>query len=162
MTAKDALKSGIAAADMILGKYVADLSDADLFVRPVPGVNHLAWQLGHLIVGEQHFIEIVSPGTSPKLPEGFAAAHSKETIGVDDPSKFYTVAQYKELWEAQRKATLAALEAFPDEELDKADPKYPPFAPTAGAIFGLCSWHPLMHTGQFVPVRRILNKPVVI
>ena len=31
---------------------VSDLSDADLLVRPVPQANHIAWQLGHLILQE--------------------------------------------------------------------------------------------------------------
>ena len=29
---------------------VSDLSDAELLVRPVPQANHIAWQLGHLIL----------------------------------------------------------------------------------------------------------------
>jgi hypothetical protein len=34
--------------------------------------------------------------------------------------------------------------------------------PTMASMFILTATHPLMHAGQFVPVRRALGKPVVI
>ena len=36
--------------------YVQDLADADLLLRPVPGINHIAWQLGHLITGSKKML----------------------------------------------------------------------------------------------------------
>jgi len=49
MTAKDAIKELFKGNASIMDTYLADLSDADLLVRPVPAANHAAWQLGHLI-----------------------------------------------------------------------------------------------------------------
>ena len=90
-------------------------------------MNHIAWQLGHLISGERHFAELISPGSCPALPEGFDEAHSKEAAKGDDPSKFRTLAEYQSLWKDQRAATLAVLDAVPDADLEKADPdKFPP------------------------------------
>jgi DinB superfamily len=163
MSPKDALKLGIGMSDFIINAYIGDLSDADLLIRPVPGMNHIAWQLGHLISAEHRFVEMVSPGSCPPLPEGFDAAHSKETAKVDDPSKFLPLAKYQELWKAQRAATLAVLDGYPEANLDKADPdKYPPFAPTVAALLAMSGTHALMHCGQFVAVRRQLGKPVTI
>ena len=34
------------------------------------------------------------PGAAAKLPEGFSAKHSKETTGVDDPTKFCSKQEY--------------------------------------------------------------------
>jgi hypothetical protein len=163
MNPKDALKLGIGMSDYIINTYIGDLSDADLFLRPVPGMNHIAWQLGHLIAAERHFIEMVKPGSCPPLPEGFAEAHTKETSKLDDPSKFCTLAKYQELWKSQRAATLEALDSIAESDLDKTDTeKYPEWAPTVAALIAMCGTHALMHCGQFVPVRRILGKPVVI
>lgn len=163
MSPKDALKLGIGMSDMIIGTYIGDLADADLLVRPVPGMNHIAWQLGHLISAERNFMEKLMPGASPPLPDGFDAAHSKETAQIDDPSKFLPLAKYQELWKAQRAATLAVLESFPESDLDQTDPeKYPPFAPTPAALLAMSGTHALMHCGQFVAVRRQLGKPVTI
>ena len=42
----------------------ADLSDADLLVRPAPSANHIAWQLGHLIASERNLVEAAAPGST--------------------------------------------------------------------------------------------------
>ena len=36
------------------------------------------------------------------------------------------------------------------------------YAPTIGAVFNLIGLHAMMHAGQFVPVRRMLGKPILI
>jgi hypothetical protein len=155
MQAKDAIRLTLDNSDMILGRYVEDLSDADLMQRPAEGMNHLAWQLGHLISAERSFVESARPGSCPALPEGFEQAHSKETIGSDDPKKFRTKDEYVRLWKAQRAATKAALNALPDDQLDAPGPEqFRSFMPTVGAIFIMAGFHALLHVGQFVLVRR--------
>jgi hypothetical protein len=42
-----------------------------MLTRPVPGANHPAWQLGHLIVAETNAVNLVKPGAMPELPAGF-------------------------------------------------------------------------------------------
>ncbi|MEW4568714.1 DinB family protein [Tautonia sp. JC769] len=163
MNAKDAIRNTIDMSAMIVDSYLKDLSDADLLVRPVEGMNHMAWQIGHLIGAERHFVELIRPGTSPALPADFPEGHGRDKFTEDDPAKFYSVAKYQELWGAQRQATLALLDSLSDEDLDRVDPeKFPPFAPTVGALMNMVGGHPLMHAGQFVAVRRKLGKPVAI
>src|SRR5262245_60077800 len=123
MNANDAIRAASQVSSIVLKTYIADLSDADLFERPGPGCNHLAWQLGHLISSEGALLDMVQPGTSIKLPEGFAAKHSKETIGVDDPKKFYTKQEYLDLIDKVQTATFAALENVSDSDLDKPGPE---------------------------------------
>jgi len=161
MTAKDLIKSAFGHSDLIIKRYLDGLTSPDLMIRAVPGMNHLAWQIGHLISSERHLIELIRPGTAPALPDGFEEAHSKETVGVDDPSKFLSLEEYLPLWQTQRKATLALLDALPDEELDREEPgKFPPFAPTVGQLMFLAGSHPILHAGQFVAVRRRLGLPI--
>ncbi len=163
MSPKDALKLSIGMSDMIINTYIGDLSDSDIFIRPVPGMNHIAWQLGHLISAERSFAEKVKAGSCPALPAGFDEAHTKETATIDDPAKFYSLSKYKELWKAQRAATLSVLESVPESDLDKTDPeKFPEWAPTVAALLAMSGTHALMHCGQFVAVRRQLGKPVLI
>src|SRR5262245_22245559 len=97
MNAKEAIKSTILGCDMIWQPYVQDLKDEELLVRPVPGANHLAWQLGHLIDSERTMMEGLTPGTSPALPAGFTTMHSRENAGVDDPKKFLKKDEYLKL-----------------------------------------------------------------
>jgi hypothetical protein len=162
MNAKDAIRATLEMSDHVIEAYLGDLKDEDLCVRAVPGMNHIAWQLGHLIVSERHFVELVRPGTSPALPEGFADAHGKEGAKSDDCGRFLTRDGYLALWKAQREATRAAIEAVPEADLDRTDAQYPPYAPTVGALLNMAGVHALMHAGQFVAVRRVLDKPVTI
>eukprot|EP00475_Leptophrys_vorax_P033097 TRINITY_DN51799_c1_g1_i3.p1 TRINITY_DN51799_c1_g1~~TRINITY_DN51799_c1_g1_i3.p1 ORF type:complete len:164 (-),score=13.06 TRINITY_DN51799_c1_g1_i3:364-855(-) len=163
MNAKDAINGSMEMGYMVLKKYVADLDDADLMHRPAAGCNHLAWQLGHLISSEAGLLNQVCPGSAPELPAGFAEAHKKDKAESNDPSKFGTKQQYLELLDKVRDATKAALAKLSDADLDKPGPEeMRSFCPTVGSFFTLIATHPLMHAGQFVPVRRALGKPIVI
>jgi hypothetical protein len=163
MTTKDALKYQMDTGLMVLKTYVSDLSDADLMIRPAKAANHLAWQLGHLISSEVHLLNGICPGAAIELPAGFANAHSKDSIGIDDRSKFLDKQTYLDLLDKQRAATKAALDKLPDADLDKPGPEnMRRICPTVGTVFGLIGGHVLMHSGQFVTVRRMLGKPVLI
>ena len=120
MNSRDAIKLNIDCANMICQSYLADLTDADLLVRSVPGMNHIAWQLGHLIVGEHEMTEAAFPGSMPALPAGFAEKYTKDTSRLDSASAFHTKDVYLKLAAEQRAATLAKLESLTDADLDKA------------------------------------------
>src|SRR5437764_3269465 len=110
MNGPQAIQAALKSSQFLLPMYLGDLSDADLLVRPAPGANHLAWQLGHLITSEPHLVKDALPGAKyPQLPKGFAEQHAKETAAVDPPRGFYPKAQYLELYAATRGATLAAV-----------------------------------------------------
>src|SRR5262249_35490765 len=67
MTAKEVVRTSLDMDLQLLGMLLADLSDADLLVRPVPGANHIAWQMGHYLVAETSFQAAVG-GPSYELP----------------------------------------------------------------------------------------------
>ena len=159
MTAKDVFRTTIEMAHSMTQGYLADLSDADLLLRPVPGMNHIAWQLGHLIASEHHMISALGH-TMPELPAGFEAAHKKETAGSDDPKRFWKKEEYLSLWRSIHDGSLAAIKNTPDADLDKPAPEnMRSYAPTVGAVFNLIGGHELMHSGQLVAVRRKLGRP---
>jgi DinB superfamily len=162
MTTKDTIRNTLDMSQMIIGSYIGDLSDADILIRPVPGMNHIAWQLGHLISSERYSTELLRPGSAPPLPAGFDDAHKTENAGSNDASQFYSVAKYQELWKAQREAFLALLNSTDESDFDRTDEKFPSYMPSVGAILNMAGVHALMHCGQFVAVRRLLNKPVTI
>jgi hypothetical protein len=163
MNAKDAIRSSANVSMMVLKAYVSDLDDSELLRRPTKGCNHIAYQLGHLISSEVQMLEMVAPGKSIRLPEGFAEAHSADRAGDDDPAHFRDKATYLELFDNVREATLAALEAYPESDLDKEGPEeMRSFCPTMGDMFTLIATHPLMHAGQFVILRRQLGKPILM
>jgi len=164
MTGKDVLKSALSSTQHMLGMFVADLSDADLLARPVPNANHIAWQLGHIIVGEHSFVSVAGGGALvPKLPEGFAEKHTKKTASEDSPGAFFTKVEYMDLANKTREAALATLDKLNDADFDKPTTgDIARFAPTIGSVFMLIANHTMMHAGQFSVVRRKLGKPVLL
>jgi len=158
MNAKGVLDLVMEYGDMVTRAYVGDLSDADLLVRSVPGSNHIAWQLGHMIAGTAQMLGELGH-KPPALPEGFEAAHGKETASSDDPDKFATKATYLALMGEIKAACLAAIDATPESALDQPGPEsMREYAPTVASALCLLGGHWLMHVGQFVPIRRKLGK----
>ena len=112
-TAKNLLRQSIEMGHMVTRAYVEDLTDAELLVRSVPGSNHVAWQLGHMIGSVRGMLAGLGR-PAPALPNGFEAAYTRETSASDDPAKFATKAEYLALMGQMKAASLAAVEATPE------------------------------------------------
>ncbi len=159
MKTKDVIRRAIQSTDMVVGKYLGDLTDAELLVRPVPGANHIAWQLGHLIQAENYLVELTVPGSMPALPDGFRERYTKETAQLDDPKAFLTKNEYEQLMRQQRAATLAALDKVSEDDLEKPAPEaISAYVPKVLDVFLLQGNHVLMHAGQWAVTRRKLGR----
>jgi hypothetical protein len=154
----DVLKRNL---DMFMGT-ISDFSDADLYVRPCPGANNPAWQIGHLIGAETWMISQVDPNAMPKLPDGFDKKFSKENCTKDEPGCFGTKAELLELLGKTRNATIAWVKTLSPADLSKPGPaKMIQFCPTIGHLVELLPSHFAMHMGQMQVARRKLGKPVI-
>ena len=159
MNTREAIKAGIDLGKMIADSYIGDLTDEEMMVRPHPNCNHIKWQIGHLIASENNMIENSIPGSMPALPDGFAEKYTKETSTSDDPQAFHSKSELLELYETQRKATLAALEKASDSDLDQPTPEaMQAYAPTVGSAFNMQGAHWTMHAGQWAVIRRKLGR----
>lgn len=160
MDAKDAILTTYETADMLTQAYLSDLTPQELMTRPAPDANHVAWQLGHLISSERHLVEAGLPGSMPDLPAGFAERHTKDTAGSDNPSDFLTKDEYFKLAKEMRAATLKVLEGISSADLDKpVSGGVPPFIKKVGDALLTAGTHWIMHTGQWVVLRRKLGRP---
>lgn len=160
MNFKDSIRSSLNVADFMVQGYLADMTPQDLMLRPVPDANHIAWQLGHLISAERHLVEAAAPGTMPPLPDGFAERHTKDTAASDKPADFLSKDEYMKLAKDVRAATLNVLDQFSEADFDKpVTGRVPPFVMCAGDCFVTIGPHWIMHTGQWVVVRRKLGRP---
>jgi len=158
MIAKDILRQVVEFGHMVVRLYISDLSDAELLVRSVPGSNHIAWQMGHMITGTQHMLKALGQ-PAPDLPAGFEAAYTHETSASDDPAKFAAKAEYLALAEEMKTASLKAIDATPESALDQPGPEsMRQYAPTVASVLTILGNHWLMHSGQFIPIRRKLGK----
>lgn len=160
MNLKEVMKSNCGMARMLTTEYTSDLTQAEWLTRPVPAMNHITWQLGHLISSEHRFVSGCG-FPMPALPADFAERYTKETATSDDLAKFHSKEQLLKLYDEVRKGTLAAIERATDADMDKPGPEgVRDFAPTVGSVFLLAGQHEMMHAGQFVAVRRKLGRPV--
>ncbi|MCA9047196.1 MAG: DinB family protein [Planctomycetaceae bacterium] len=162
MNAREAIRLNIDMAQFCCNAYLEDLTDEELMQRPTPGCNHINWQIGHLVTADHDMVDAVAPGAMPALPDGFAARYAKETADSDDASAFCTKAELQAAAKTQLQAALTALDSMTDEALSAAAPeRFREYAPTVGAVFSLLGSHWMMHSGQWVVVRRQLGRPAM-
>jgi hypothetical protein len=161
MTGKDAMTYWLKSTKDMLSMFLAELSDADLQVRPVPEANNIAWQIGHLIASESA-LGAEMGYKYPPIPPVIQVLGSGASAQTHPDGGNLTKAQYIDLFNKARDATLAGLAAMPEADLDKPNEGIMKrMAPTYGALLGLLGNHTMMHCGQFSVVRRALKKPVL-
>jgi hypothetical protein len=144
-----------------LNMTLADFSDADFFVRPCPGANHTAWQLGQVCTAERFFVGKYDP-SFPPTPAGWDKKFTKETAGNDDHSFFPKKGELLADLAKVRSATVAWVKTLKPTDLSKPGPEQlKDFAPTLGRVIALVIDHTTMHVGQFQVIRRKLGKPIL-
>ncbi len=159
MNAKDAARTAMTIADFMVETFLGDITPEEMLVRPAPNANHLAWQLGHLISAECRLVEAAAPGSMPPLPAGFAERHTKETAGSNNAADFFSKDEYMKLAKTVRASTLKALDSLDDSDLDKpVAGRVPPFVKRAGDCFVTVGSHWVLHSGQWVVLRRNLGR----
>ena len=163
MRAAEVVKIALKSTQENLHMYLADVTDAELTVRPVPGANNIAWQLAHLCTAEGFLLGDQLPGVKyPEVPAAIASLGSDRTGKVDPPGGYASKAQYLECFDSLRAATIAAVDKIADADLDRPTTNMmAKYAPKLADLLLLTANHTLMHGGQFTVGRRALNKPVV-
>ena len=160
MNAKDAIRSNFNLSNMVWQSYVQDLTDEEMLERPVPNINHVKWQLGHLISSEHGLLSAICPGTAADLPAGFADRYTNDTAGSDDAATFDSKEELLTVFETQRAATLKALDDMPEEQLGAIAPdSLQRVCKTIGDVWILMGGHYSMHAGQWAVIRRKLGRP---
>ncbi len=163
MDTRSAITTALNTSMTVMGSYVSDFSAKDLEQFPGDGCNSIGWQLGHILVGQTGLLEMISPGSAPSLPEGFAEKYSKDTGSTIPDGGFPEVADFMKLFEPLNAAIVATVKGMTDSDLDQPGPeRLRSMFPTVGDVLVLVAMHPMMHAGQIVPVRRKLGKPILI
>lgn len=161
MRAIDIVAKDVTRSFEMLKNHLADFSDADMLVRPVPGANHVNWQIGHLVGVEAKTCELVGVA-GPKLPEGFRDRYNKETASSDDAAKFVKKDELLALMGQASEAIAKWVASLSDADLAKpTPPPFNSFCPTLGDLATLTASHRMMHLGQVQVIRRKLGKKVL-
>jgi hypothetical protein len=163
MKTHEAILSNLQSARFIMSRYLEDLRDEDLIVRPHPHAHHAAWQLGHLVLSESQMLRAIYPDAACGVSPEFLTKHEVSAASKAQLSDFYPKSDYLSLMQQVRSATVAAVAKFSEQQFSEPGPeRMRNYAPTIGAVFLAIANHEIMHTGQIAVIRRALGKPVVI
>ena len=162
MTHTELMSDVLARDGEILKMTVADFSEEDMLVRPVPGANHAAWQLGHLIASSVFLVGAVAPDVIPQSVAREVERYSGKTASVDDPAFFHSKSELLELFSQAYSAAGEWVKILAIEDLARPTPgRVADFAPTVGHVALMLASHVMMHVGQMQVIRRKLGKPLL-
>jgi len=160
MNAIELLIQTLQATHQFVNDALADFSDADLLVRPVPNANHAAWQLTHLVVSEVQMTKMAVPTASmPTLSPDVLRQAGKEAAALNNAADFLKKAELLALFAQVRQAVIAGVKTLSESDLDK--PTGIPHSPNVGQFLFLLNGHLIMHLDQIQVIRRKLGKPIL-
>jgi hypothetical protein len=162
MSFNQTVRNSLVRAYELIRLLLSDLSDADLFIRPVPQANNIAWLLGHLILHERRWISSLNLGALyPELTPRFEEQH-KDAAGLNAPEDSLTKAEYFDLLAKTHEATMACLANLSAHDLDRqAIGDLAERGQTVADAFMLVASNMGMRAGLITIVRRKLGKPVL-
>jgi hypothetical protein len=130
-----------------------------MLYRPLPGINHISWQLGHLISSEHSLVDKTAPGKMSPLPAGFAERHKKDQAASDERAGLLSKEEYQKLAKQVRAEAIQIIESATPADYDRPISGVPPFLKTNGEVYLFLGAHWLMHAGQWAVIRRKLGRP---
>ena len=143
---------------------LSDIPEKDWFCMPVPGVTHIAWQVGHLASAQYHLTLQRIRGKQTEDRDLFPTDRFVELFGrtstpIADSGKYPTPAQLRKTLEQISVQAGKELPPLTDEQLDEpADPSKPhPVVTTKLSSLLWCSHHEFLHAGQIGLLRRMLG-----
>src|ERR1035437_6700439 len=104
-------------------KLVADLSDDQMVVQPAPKTNHPAWVLGHLLITEHSFLNLIAAEAPPAwIDDAWRATYGGNSTPVADKAKYKPKAFYIEKLAAVREKIITRLKAMKPEDFLREHP----------------------------------------
>ena len=153
----DMLAFGLSNSQVVLKRYVADLSPQEYLHRLAPNANCAAWTVGHLAMTDRRALQLLG-APLPPIPEGFDRRFSRDE-GCPQAQDFGDVAQIVSVFDEHRNRLIAVTKTASPEQLDRKLEKPIAFATTFAEALTFLAIHTSMHAGQIVMIRRSLGRP---
>lgn len=161
---KDVIIEQLRSGQLFIEKLTEDLSDAEYFVPPIEGANHVGWILGHIACSEDWALSLVT-GSKLRIPQSAHDMFRGRSKCVPDAPKYPSRKEMDELFGNNRAETVEVLKAFDDNKWGDPLPEDVPrdFFPTLGSLWGTLGTHQFWHIGQITVCRAAMKKkPVLI
>ena len=146
-------------------RYTVHLLDsvpeAEWFRMPAGGVTHVAWQVGHLAIGQYRLalLRLRGPraGDGELISDDFQGLFRATSLPEAGPAKYPTAAAIRAVFDRVHERVLAELRDFPEAELSAPLTLAHPLAKTKLESLFWCAHHEMVHAGQVGLLRRLLG-----
>ena len=158
----EAMAYSLRAAKLFLHRMIDDLKPDELLAQPLPGINSIAWMLGHLALVDRRQMKWLGLTELPALPEGFEAQFKTTGTpagvqsGLGEPSTIVAI------FDAHRDALIAALPSVDPSVFTQPTEVIRPWFGDKGEASLFMSLHTMLHVGQISTIRRALGYPPLI
>jgi hypothetical protein len=135
----------------------------DWFRQPPDGVSHIAWQVGHLAMGQYRLALDRIRGPRPQdaglISEEFLRLFGRDSVPDPNPAKYPSQSEIRSVYERVHEQVLRELPSLDDAELDQ--PILKPHSLVKTKLWSLlwCAQHEAVHAGQIGLLRRQLGYP---
>lgn len=156
----DAILNSMSLRIRDIRSLVADLDEEQMTAQPVPGMNHPAWTIGHVVYSFQAIGEEL--GIEPWLSEEWIALFGQGRALADDPKVYPNKQELLTALDDGQERIVRTLKATSDETLagPLPDVRYREMFPTLGhAVMNCLAGHLAIHVGQLGAWRRAMRLP---
>lgn len=160
-TLNDTIAFVLKASQARLHMYIDDLKPAEFAHQPFPGVNSIAWILGHLTLTDRRILGLFG-AELPPLPDGFDTPFKTTKqpavtqTGLGNPTDLIAA------FDAHRTKLIATVEQAKPDALNTPLPNPVATAKTVGEAAAFMAVHVGLHAGQITLIRRSLGYPPVV
>jgi hypothetical protein len=133
----------------------------DWFRIPPAGVSHVAWQVGHLAMGQYRLALERIRGSLPEdgnlISNAFLGLFARDSVPDADAGKYPSATEFRSVFDRVHEQVLRELATLDESELDKPLLKSHPLAKTKLESLLWCAHHEMLHAGQIGLLRRQLG-----
>lgn len=145
----------------LLKHFLEEIDQEKWCWQPAEGINHVAWQVGHLAVAQYGLCIKRVVGDSPEsedvLPLSFLKRYGKGSTPSPDTTENASVEELLATLDAVDERMHEVLATTQDEELEVELKKpHPMFSTVLGGV-EFAPQHEMMHIGQIVILRRLMG-----
>ncbi|MCH2609470.1 MAG: DinB family protein [Pirellulales bacterium] len=142
-----------------------DIDQSEWFRQPQTGLNHIAWQVGHLAMAMYGLVLFRQRGRVEEdldlMSSTFRKKFSRGSTPADSADDYPPISEILEVLNRVYDRALEYLDDYPLEQLnDPVDEPYAAYATKLGCVI-FCAHHEMLHAGQIGMLRRLLGKPPV-
>ncbi|MDA1008487.1 MAG: DinB family protein [Planctomycetota bacterium] len=149
------------ALTMGYGELLAkDITDAQFAQLTVKGMNHAAFQYGHLAVYPARIATLLGCDGAIAAPAGYEAMYAQGCPCIDDPARYHPREEILHHWRSGYAEVAALIADAPLSRFEQANPieRMRERFPLAGmAVSFLCNNHQMMHLGGVSTWRRTIG-----